>query len=301
MEREIICIDEDLCDGCGDCIPNCHEGALQLIDGKARLISDLLCDGLGACVGHCPQGAINMEKRVADPYNETEVIKLMASKGRNTVLAHLQHLLDHNEIDFLKEGVGWLRKNEDKLDFNLQEVTSIIHNQKVERERMKIVSMATAMKPSENGCPGSQTREIDPINGSVGEIPSRQSSELKQWPVQFHLVNPSAGYFQGADLLLAADCSAYTLGNFHSDYLKGKSLIIGCPKLDSGQENYLSKLVHLIDQAQINTIHVLVMEVPCCGGLIRLVEQATTLATRKVPVKATVVGVNGAVLSEEWV
>ncbi|MEX0986048.1 MAG: 4Fe-4S dicluster domain-containing protein [Bacteroidales bacterium] len=301
MEREIICIDEDLCDGCGDCIPNCHEGALQLIDGKARLISDLLCDGLGACVGHCPQGAINMEKRVADPYNETEVIKLMASKGRNTVLAHLQHLLDHNEIDFLKEGVGWLRKNEDKLDFNLQEVTSIIHNQKVERERMKIVSMATAMKPSTSGCPSSQTREIDPINGSAGEIPSRQSSELKQWPVQFHLVNPSAGYFRGADLLLAADCSAYTLGNFHSDYLKGKSLIIGCPKLDSGQENYLSKLVQLIDQAQINTIHVLVMEVPCCGGLIRLVEQATSLATRKVPVKATVVGVNGAVLSEEWV
>lgn len=301
MERDIIFIDEELCDGCGDCIPNCHEGALQLIDGKARLISDLMCDGLGACIGHCPQGAITMEKREAEPYNETEVIKQMVQKGKNTVLAHLQHLVDHNEVDFVKEGVTWLRNNEDKLDFDLKEVTSIIHKEKVKKEAIKIAAMAPAQEASACGCQGSQTREIIPQEESAPETTIKQSSELRQWPVQFHLINPAAGYFQGADLLLAADCSAYTVGNFHSEYLKGKSLIIGCPKLDSAQENYVEKLVQLIDQSKVNTIHVLVMEVPCCGGLLRLVDQATGTATRKVPVKATVIGINGAVLSEDWI
>lgn len=301
MIREIIHIDEALCDGCGECIPNCHEGALQLIDGKARLISDLMCDGLGACIGHCPQGAITMEKRQAEPYNETEVIKQMASKGKNTVMAHLQHLLDHDETDFVKEGVKWLKENREKLDFNLDEVTTLIHNQKVHKEAVKIAAMAPAGGSHNGGCPGSMEREIR--HGASAQEPSTapRRSELKQWPVQFHLVNPAAGYFQGADLLLAADCSAYALGNFHDTYLKEKSLIIACPKLDTGQESYLQKLVQLIDHAKINTIHVLIMEVPCCGGLMRLVQQATGMANRKVPVKATVISIGGEVLSEDWV
>jgi ferredoxin len=301
MERDIIFIDEELCDGCGDCIPNCHEGALQLIDGKARLISDLMCDGLGACIGHCPQGAITMDKREAEPYNETEVIKQMAGKGKNTVLAHLQHLVDHNEIDFVKEGVTWLRNNEDQLNFNLKEVTSIIHNEKMNKEAVKIAAMAPVQDASSGGCPGSQTREIMHNEEDSPAATTNQPNELRQWPVQFHLINPAAGYFQGADLLLAADCSAYTVGNFHSKYLKGKSLVIGCPKLDSAQENYVQKLVQLIDHSKINTIHVLVMEVPCCGGLLSLVEQAKEMANRNIPVKATVVGINGEVLSEDWV
>jgi len=259
-----------LCDGCGECIPNCHEGALQLIDGKARLISDLMCDGLGACIGHCPQGAITMEKREATPYNETEVMKLMAAKGRNTVVAHLQHLLDHDETDFVKEAV-------------------------------KIAAMAPAGGSHNGGCPGSMTREIRHDARQEETVSAPRRSELKQWPVQFHLVNPAAGYLQGADLLLAADCSAYALGNFHDTYLKGKSLIIACPKLDTGQESYLQKLVQMIDHAKINTIHVLIMEVPCCGGLMRLVQQATEVAVRKVPVKATVISIGGEVLSEDWV
>ena len=301
MIREIIHIDEELCDGCGECIPNCHEGALQMIDGKARLISDLMCDGLGACVGHCPQGAITMEKREATPYNETEVMKQMAVKGRNTVLAHLQHLVDHDETEFVKEGVNWLKANREKLDFDLDEVTTMIHNQKVQKEAVKIAAMAPAGGPPMGGCPGSQTREIHHDPQTAQTAGSSQKSELRQWPVQFHLVNPAAGYFQGADLLLAADCSAYTLGNFHSDYLKGKSLIIACPKLDSGQEGYLQKLVQLIEHAKVNTIHVLIMEVPCCGGLMRLVNQATKMATRKVPVKVTVISIGGEVMSENWV
>jgi ferredoxin len=301
MERDIILIDEELCDGCGDCIPNCHEGALQLIDGKARLISDLMCDGLGACIGHCPQGAITMEKREAEAYNETAVIMQMVDKGRNTVLAHLQHLVDHNEVEYVKEGVTWLRNNEEKLDFDLKEVTSIIHNKKVNQEAIKIAAMAPVPDATGCGCQSSQEREIVRKDDFAPTAVVKQQSELKQWPVQFHLVNPAAAYFQGAELLLAADCTAYTVGDFHSKYLKGKSLIIGCPKLDSAQENYVQKLVQLIDVAQVNTIHVLIMEVPCCGGLMSLVDQAVAMANRKVPVKATVVGINGDVLSEDWV
>lgn len=303
MQREIIYIDEELCNGCGDCIPNCHEGALQLIDGKARLISDLMCDGLGACVGHCPQGAITMEKREAEPYNETEVISQMAGKGKNTVIAHLRHLLDHGETALVKEGVAWLKDHRGQLGFNLEEVTAVVHSKKTENENLQIAGMAPAGEPASCGCPGSQAREINPPEplSHVSAGSANQPSQLRQWPVQFHLVNPAAGYFQGADLLLAADCSAYATGDFHSRYLKGKSLIIGCPKLDSGQEVYLQKLVQLIDHARINTIHVLVMEVPCCGGLLRLVQQATQLAGRKVPVKATVLSASGEVRSEDWV
>lgn len=303
MQREIIHIDEELCNGCGDCIPNCHEGALQLIDGKARLISDLMCDGLGACVGHCPQGAITMEKREAEPYNETEVIRQMAGKGKNTVIAHLRHLVDHGETALVKEGVTWLKENRDQLDFRLEEVTSLIHMEKTKKEALRIAAMAPSEEPSMCGCPGSQSREIvhDASPAHPEPTLNGQPSQLRQWPVQFHLVNPAAGYFQGADLLLAADCSAYAVGDFHSKYLKGKALIIGCPKLDSGQEVYLQKLVQLIDHSRINTIHVLVMEVPCCGGLLRLVQQATQMAGRKVPVKATMVSAGGKVLSEDWI
>ena len=121
MEREMVKIDEELCNGCGLCIPGCHEGALQIIDGKARLISDLMCDGLGACLGHCPQGAITIEKREAEAYDETRVMEIMVTRGMNTVVAHLKHLKEHNETGFLREGVKYLRDNEDKLGFNFQE------------------------------------------------------------------------------------------------------------------------------------------------------------------------------------
>ncbi|MCA1746297.1 MAG: hypothetical protein LC655_01270 [Bacteroidales bacterium] len=216
-------------------------------------------------------------------------------------MAHLQHLLDHDETDFVKEGVKWLKENREKLDFDLNEVTSLIHNQKVHKEAVKIAAMAPAGGSHNGGCPGSMAREIQHSASAEKPTATPRRSELKQWPVQFHLVNPAAGYFQGADLLLAADCSAYALGNFHDTYLKGKSLIIACPKLDTGQESYLQKLVQLIDHAKVNTIHVLIMEVPCCGGLMRLVQQATGMANRKVPVKATVISIGGEVLSEDWV
>ncbi len=128
MKREIIQIDEELCDGCGDCVPNCHEGALQIIDEKAVLISDLMCDGLGACIGHCPQDALTIEEREAEPYDEIAVMKEMIQKGKNVVTAHMKHLKDHQEHAFLKQGVQFLLENKEKLDFNPVEIIQEVHH-----------------------------------------------------------------------------------------------------------------------------------------------------------------------------
>jgi len=273
-----------------------------MIDGKARLISDLMCDGLGACLGHCPQGAIEIELREAEPYNETKVMEIMVGKGINTVVAHLQHLKEHNETEFLKEGVAYLKAHEDSLDFNVQEVMSRVHNAKVEEEQLAC------------GCPGSEARSFAhrseaesgaaPAAGAftmAGGVQADQASELRQWPVQMHLINPAASYFQESDLVIAADCVAFSLGNFHSKWLKGKSLAIACPKLDSGLEEYVSKTKALIDEAKINTLTVMIMQVPCCGGLLQVVKMAAGQASRKVPIKSVIVGVEGEILQEEWV
>jgi Fe-S-cluster-containing hydrogenase component 2 len=307
MIREMVKIDEELCNGCGLCVPGCHEGALQIIDSKARLISDLMCDGLGACIGHCPQGAISIEKREAEAYNETKVMKIMVTKGKNTVVAHLKHLKDHQEMAYLKEGVGFLRENEDELGFNLQEVIAEVHG------HGQSVHEHGHQHGHGGGCPGSRSMIIERhgaeparagVHLSVGVAAAssamNQPSELRQWPVQLHLVNPQAPYYRNADLLVAADCTAYALGDFHTRYLKGKSLAIACPKLDSNMEVYVNKITAMIDYAQVNTITVMIMQVPCCGGLLQIVKTAVAAAQRKVPVKAMVVSVEGSVIREEW-
>ena len=290
MKRDIVKIDEDLCNGCGLCIPNCHEGALQIIEGKARLVSDLMCDGLGACLGHCPEGAITVENREADAYNETEVMKLMIAKGQATVIAHLKHLKDHNEVAFVKEGVAVLKQHGSQPGFNVQQIMNEVHN-----------SGAPAVPA---GCPSSQPQLIKPAflaTSAAPVAPANTTSELQQWPVQMHLINPSASFFKKCDLLFAADCVAFTMGGFHQEHLKGKMLAIACPKLDTGKESYLDKLVKLIDEAEINTMTVMIMEVPCCGGMIQLAKQAVAMATRKVPIKKIVISIKGEVLSEDWV
>lgn len=291
MIREIVKIEEDLCNGCGQCVPNCHEGALQIIDGKARLISDLMCDGLGACIGHCPEGAITIEKREAAPYNETEVIKDMVKKGRNTVVAHLKHLHEHNETAFLQEGMKYLKANRNSLSFDVDEIIDEIHSNKPE----------SASECATGGCPGSKTVSFEPENIQLAGGMQEQPSQLRQWPVQLHLINPGASYFKSADLLIAADCTAFSMGNFHTKWLKDKSLIIACPKLDHGAESYINKIAMLIDEAKVNTITVMMMEVPCCGGLLRLVKEAQQMTYRNVPVKAVVVSIKGEILSEDWV
>jgi NAD-dependent dihydropyrimidine dehydrogenase PreA subunit len=303
MKRDILKIDEELCNGCGQCVPNCHEGALQVIDSKVRLVSELMCDGLGACIGHCPEGAIIIEKREAEPYSETRVMEQMKDKGKNTIIAHLKHLKDHGERGFVHEGVSYLKEHRAELNFNLDDVIMEVHNHGMMAAAPQQVNNHAQQHSHEGGgCPGSRTMVLekpDTTNGNaaIGEQPS----ELRQWPVQMHLVNPSAPYFRGSDLIFAADCVAFSMGGFHSNHLKGKSLAIACPKLDQGTESYVDKLTAMIDISKVNTITVMMMEVPCCGGLLQMVRTAQSKASRNVPVKKLIVGTNGEVLQEEWV
>jgi len=248
--RKVVRIDEELCDGCGECVPSCAEGAIRVIDGKARLMADNLCDGLGACLGDCPQGALTVEERDADEFDEDAVESHLASLRGDEPVAK--------------------------------------------------PSPMESLKAQSGGCPGSRMITFDTPADAAAENAGSVSSELRQWPVQLHLVPPMAPYFKGADLLLAADCTAFAVGDFHSKFLKSKSLAVACPKLDQNQEIYLQKLVSMIDDAQINTITVLIMQVPCCTGLAILATEAASRASRKVPVKRVVVDMKGHVLDEAW-
>ncbi len=275
MKRKIIKIDEKLCNGCGNCIPNCPEGAIQMIDNKARLISDLFCDGLGACLGHCPEGAILVEEREAEPYDEKQVMENIIKQGPNVVKAHLEHLNDHGEKEFLKIAKEVLKEK----------------NMEVEsKEETKVYS----------GCPGSRAMDFSGNKTSSGDESGKRVSQLRQWPIQLHLISPNAPYFKDKDVLLSADCVAHSVGDFHKDYLKGKQLLIGCPKLDDSLEVYIDKITALIDHSNINTLSVMIMEVPCCGGLLSVAQQAVNNAKRKIPVKSIVVGIKGNILKEDW-
>lgn len=298
MIREIVKIDEEKCNGCGLCVPGCHEGALQIIDGKARLISELMCDGLGACIGHCPEGAITIEEREAEAYDETTVIAQMIKSGKNTVFAHLKHLQDHGETGYLKEATNWLKANRESLPFSIAEVHELLHGN---REKPH-----TRDEGPGCGCAGSAPQSFAAAAGgfrmaAAATTQEPAGSELTQWPVQLHLINPAASYFQGADLLVAADCAAFAHGDFHRTFIRGKKLVIACPKLDQSKETYIQKFIRLIDEARVNTISVVIMEVPCCGGLIQMVQHAAQLANRRVPVKAITISIRGEVLAEEWI
>ena len=292
MLREIVKIDEEICDGCGQCVPNCHEGALQIIDGKARLISELMCDGLGACLGHCPQDAITIEKREAEEYNEEVVIAQMIKSGKATVFAHLKHLQEHGENGYLNEALNYIKANRNEMPFKISEVHELLHGDKEEKHNIAGTGC---------GCAGSAPQSLN-VAGIKMATPERDvPSALTQWPVQMHLINPAASYFRGADLLVAADCAGFAYGNFHNDFIKGKKLVIACPKLDQGKDIYIQKLTRLVDEARVNTITVVIMEVPCCGGLSQMVKMATQMASRKVPVKEVMISIRGEVLKEEWV
>jgi hypothetical protein len=237
----------------------------------------------------------------------------MILKGKNTVIAHLKHLKDHNETGFLKEGIEYLLENRKMADFNIDEVLEAVNGHATTGQAPKVQASdshrahghghAHSHSPHAGGCPGSQAMTIERDQGVLaGSMEaSNAPSELRQWPVQMHLINPSAGYFQNSDLLIAADCVAFAAGNFHGRYLKGKTVAIACPKLDSNTEVYVRKITSLIDEARVNTITVMMMEVPCCGGLLRLVKAACEQAARKVPVKMLIAGINGDVIKEEWV
>ncbi len=273
MRRKIITVDQEKCNGCGLCAAGCPEGALQVIEGKARLVGDLLCDGLGACIGSCPENAITVEEREAEEYNETEVMKNIVPQGPNVILAHLRHLKTHFQTAYLKQAISYLREQKVEID---------------------LPSEFTDQEPRQ--CPGSRTYSFPAQASACDE--NRTQSQLTHWPVQLHLISPLAPHYQDSDLLIAADCVAYANSDFHKNFLKGRTLAIACPKLDSRQEIYAEKLAAFIDQAAVKSIRVTIMQVPCCRGLLSQVVEAARRAKNRIPVSCVIVGIQGEILSE---
>jgi len=273
MKRKIIQIDDAKCNGCGLCIPDCPEGALQIIDGKARLVSDLFCDGLGACIGHCPQGAISVVEREAVAYDEEVVMReKIIPKGENTIKAHLKHLKDHNEVGYYK-----------------------IARKVLAEEGMEVDEPSKNPGSCAGMCPGTIAQEI--IKEESSDMTNLEvASQLRQWPVEMHLLNPAAQYFRGADLLIAADCTAFSYGNFHNDFIKGRVVIIFCPKLDHAYEEYVEKMTAIFKQNEINSITVARMEVPCCGGTTAILEEALKKSGKDIHMEIKVISIEGKIL-----
>ena len=232
MLRKIIKIDEDKCNGCGACAAACHEGAIEMVDGKAKLTREDYCDGLGDCLPACPTGAITFEEREAPAYDENAV----------------------HQARIKKLGVG-------------------------------------AKLPC--GCPGTQTKAIKrPTDTSARVAPS--ASQLMQWPCQIKLVPPNATYFDGANLLIAADCTAYSYGSFHNDFIRNHITLIGCPKLDEG--DYAEKLTQIIANNDIKSVKIVRMEVPCCGGIENAVKRALLASGKFIPWQVVTISTDGRIL-----
>ncbi len=242
-KRQIVHIDEDQCDGCGQCVPSCAEGAIQIIDGKAKLLADNLCDGIGNCLGTCPRGAIRIEERQADAFDEEAV---------------RQHLTD------------------------------------TPAEPSATVNASRSEMPS-FGCPGMKLRTMTPQKPASGpKAPVGGGSELQQWPVQLQLLPAGGDLWKDADVLLAADCVSYAMGDFHDRLLTGKTLAIACPKLDDSQP-YIDKLAGVFAEGGVKSLTVARMEVPCCGGLEAIVQAAMEQAGVTLPLTVVVVSVDGAI------
>lgn len=243
MIRRVIKIDEEKCNGCGLCVSACHEGAIGIVDGKAKLLRDDYCDGLGDCLPSCPTSAITFEEREAAEYDE-EAVKINMEKRK----------MEQKNIE--------LNKNEKK----------------------------------SFGCPGSQSKVI---NHNKIEIRSESNnsesvSQLNQWPVQIKLVSPNAMYLNNADLLIAADCTAYAYGDFHNKFIKNKITLIGCPKLDEG--DYSEKLTAILKINDIKSVTVVRMEVPCCGGIVNAVKNALDASEKMIPWQVVTISTNGKIL-----
>jgi len=245
--RKIVKIDEEKCTGCGLCIPNCAEGALQIVDGKAKLITDKFCDGLGACLGHCPEDAIHVIEREAEEFDE-------------------------------------------------KAVEAFLHKQKEVQPQPKPRPAPVFM-----GCPSSRAMHFKVSETKTESVSTTPAvSQLTQWPVQLKLVPINAPYFQDADLLIAADCVPFAYANFHQDFLKGKAVVVGCPKLDDIQL-YKEKLTEIFKSNSIKSITVPYMEVPCCFGLVKVTEDAIAASGKNIPLKKVKIGIRGDIKPEEEV
>jgi ferredoxin len=281
MLREIIKIDEEKCTGCGECIPNCPEGALQIIDGKAKLVRDLFCDGLGACLGHCPEGAISVEKREAEEYDERQVIANVIQEGPAVIKEHLEHLKAHGQTEYLLQAVALLEE---------RGIKNPLHDP---------MQMLPSTPAAGCGCPGSRVIDLrteDALAPAAGPQSARPS-RLRQWPVQITLVPPTAPYFKNADILIAADCVPFAYPSFHEDLLAGKILLVGCPKLDNANF-YEEKIAEILRQNEIQSVTVAHMEVPCCLGMVQVAQAAIAASGKQIPLETVKVGIKGDKLKE---
>ena len=242
--RKIVKIDEEKCTGCALCIPNCAEGALQIVDGKAKLVTDKFCDGLGACLGHCPEDAITVIEREAEDFDEKAVEV---------------HLHKQKEVEPQPE---------------------------------------PKPQPVFTGCPSSRAMQFKVPEARVESASAAPTvSQLTQWPVQLKLVPINAPYFQDADLLIAADCVPFAYPDFHRDFLKGKALVVGCPKLDDIQF-YKEKLTEIFKTNSIKSVTVPYMEVPCCFGLVKVTEDAIAASGKNIHFKKIKIGIRGDIKPE---
>jgi len=278
--RTMVHIDEDKCDGCGLCVPDCAEGALQIIDGKAKLVSDIYCDGLGACLGSCPRNAITMVRRDADGYDEGAVADHLRTLGREP----LPH--DHDDAPG-SEKAG-------KVGMDLACGCPGTLSQSFKGPR-------TQPAPSREGggCPGSQSHSFDrPGTSTTSDHEGLIASRLGNWPVQISLVPPKAPYLESADILIAADCAPFAYGDFHRRFMEGKVLLVGCPKLDDVQA-HIEKLSVIFKENHIRSIGVVFMEVPCCSGLVQMVREALRLSDVHIPTTLYRVGIKGDFVEEK--
>ena len=250
--RKIIQIDEELCNGCGNCVPSCAEGALEIVDGKARVIADFYCDGLGACLGECPTGALTIAEREADEFDEHAVEKLLSEKKKEEPSAR------------------------------------------------------TVLPMAAGGCPSSRMMQsFGPTADSTGPgVPAATGapaeSALSHWPVQIMLVPPTAPFLKGADLLVLADCVPVAFPTLHRDFLKGKAVMMGCPKFDNTQA-YIEKFAQIARHSGIRSITTVVMEVPCCAALPVIVQKGLKLAGATIPMEEVVISVRGKILERRQV
>ena len=258
MVRQIIRIDEDKCNGCGLCAGACHEGAIDIVDGKAKLVRENFCDGFGDCLPNCPTGAITFETREAPAYDEAAVEEAKKRKTEN------------------QENQGMIEKEKE-----------------MQREMMEHAAQA-------GGCPGSRFMKFDRVEEEE-ERPvttgyTKPISHLGQWPCQIKLLPTQAPFYDGAKLLIAADCSAYAYANMHEDFMKGRITLIGCPKLDD--IDYTDKLTEIIGNNDIKDVTIVRMEVPCCGGLQRAAENALKNSGKFIPWRVVTISRNGEVISD---
>ncbi len=283
MKRQIIKIDEDKCIGCGLCASACAEGAIQMVDGKARLISEVFCDGLGACLGECPVDAITIEQREAAPYSERETIEQLLPQGIKVVTLHLEHLKNHGQMKWHDEGVAVLKEKGIAIP-GVTETSDTSHNPTTTGEN----NMTSKNESKECGCPHATQQAL---SQAASAKPTGQS--LTNWPIQLQLLNPNSEVFDNADLVVAADCTAFSLPDFYKRFTKNKVLIIFCPKLDHANEHYVEKLAMIFSQHEIRSITLLRMQVPCCGGTAMIVGQALKRAGKEIDIVEYTVNFDG--------